>query len=50
MVVPNSPLTSRMKRHMSSFSSTFIPPSAVEQQQLRLGGQRPGQPTRFCRP
>ena len=27
MVVPNWSLTSRMKRHISCFSSTFMPPS-----------------------
>src|SRR2546426_286165 len=43
MVVPNSWLTSRMKRHMSSFSSTFIP--AIGSATHR-GAERAGDPER----
>ena len=44
MVVPNSSFTSRTKRHMSSFSSEFMPAiGSSEEQEVRLGGKRPAE-------
>ncbi len=51
MVVPNSLFTSRMKRHMSSFSSTFMP--AIGSSSSRSSGSAASaraSSTRFCKP
>jgi len=51
MVVPNSSFTSRMKRHMSCFSSTFMPAMGSSSSST-CGSMARARPrsTRFCRP
>jgi hypothetical protein len=51
MVVPNWSFTSRMKRHMSCFSSTFMP-AIGSSSSSSVGSAASARPssTRFCRP